>query len=42
MYYPSEVMLKSEYPDCISDKEAFQMVKHDRLLKRKMEKKLGK
>lgn len=41
MYYPSEAMLKAEYPDSVSDKEAFQMVKHDRLLKRKMEKKLG-
>lgn len=40
-YYPSEQMLKEDYPHSISTEEAFNKIKHDRLYKRKMEKKLG-
>lgn len=39
-YYPNEKMLKEEYPHSISTEEAFMKIKHDRLLRRKMDKKL--
>jgi len=42
MYVPSEEMVKKLYPESISVEEAFHRIKHDRLLKRKMEKKLGR
>ena len=40
-YYPNEEMVKEEYPRSISTQEAFEKIKHDQLLHRKMKKKLG-
>lgn len=41
-YYPTEEMLKEEYPRSISLQEAFNKMQHDPLHRRKMERKLGK
>ena len=41
-YYPSENMLKSEYPHSISLEEACHKIKYDTLYKRKMERKLAR
>lgn len=41
-YYPNEKMLQQYYPHSISISEAYEKIKHDRLLKRKMDRKLGK
>jgi hypothetical protein len=38
-YYPNEEIVKNIFPNSISIEEAFHKVKHDRLLKRKLEKK---
>lgn len=39
-YYPNEEILKQAYPRSISIKEAFAKIQHDRLYRRKMERKL--
>ena len=40
-YYPNESLLKEDYPHSISIEEAYHKINHDRLYKRKMEKKLN-
>lgn len=40
LYYPNEQILKEDYPHSISIEEAFNMIKSDRLLNKKMKKKL--